>query len=137
MQPTLFRLVQSLKARCIAAETRIQRTHDLSQAEFHGLLAIAEKESLTGAAFAERICLSVSRASRVSSKLLARGFVTLTHGTSDRRSVSVQLTKEGAAARRRIESDLHDCEQTVLSAIPPAEQKQLLASVALLIENLH
>jgi len=137
MPPRLFHLVLALKQRCIATETRLQKSHTLSPAEFHGLLATVDEASLSGSDFAARMGLSLSRASRVLAKLVKRGLVTLDEVPDDRRSIAVRLTNEGSALKRAVESDLTDCESRVLSTLSEPEQQQVLASVSTLISKLH
>jgi DNA-binding MarR family transcriptional regulator len=136
MEATLFRLVLALKHKCFATETRIQKQRSLTPAEFHGLLAINETTPVSGGDFAKSIDLSASRASRVCTKLMDKGLLTLEPDPHDRRAVKLQLTKKGVTLKKNIESDLVCCEKTIMATLPVQERQRVTQALKSLINSM-
>jgi len=109
----LFELILSVKRKCQAREDIIQNDLGISQAEFNGLIVLNDDDEIQGLHFAERMGLSPSRSSRVLNKLSTRGFVRAAYKPEDRRSVSITLTPDGNAMRKKIFSRMQECETRI------------------------
>jgi hypothetical protein len=56
----LFELILGVKRKCQVSEEQIQAELGLSQAQFHGLIVLADGQEVTGCEFAQRMALSPS-----------------------------------------------------------------------------
>jgi DNA-binding MarR family transcriptional regulator len=133
---TLFQLIVALKRRCSATEENIQRELGISPGEFNGLLALEPGETVRGAEFAERLGLSVSRGSRVSGMLAARGWAVVETTASDRRSVFIGLSKQGIAVRRKLRRKLQGCEDRLMASFSGTEVDHIRSALTMLQQAL-
>lgn len=117
----LVDILVELRKECAANEEKIRRSLDLSEAEYNGLLCLNKGEKITCQEFSARMNLSVSRGSRVIDMLFEKGYLDRVDCFEDRRCKNVKLTKNGAAIRRKIDSNRQDREQKL--AADYSEQK--------------
>lgn len=133
MSERLFKLIIAVRKKCFQTEEKVRSELRLTPAEFNGLLSLEPGEKANGVAFAQRMALSPSRASRVVSRLTGRGFFFMEAVPGDRRSVNVSLTPKGGRMRANIESRMMDCEKRIASQLSPAEEKKVRSAMELLI----
>jgi DNA-binding MarR family transcriptional regulator len=68
-------------------------------------------------------------------RLAAQGLVKRKRSKADARAYVVALTPKGARAAATGAQQLHSVEADLLSALPAAKQKELLAAMARLVES--
>ncbi len=117
-------------------EARVQERLGLSQAEYSGILVLAPQEQISGHQFADRLGLSVSRTSRVTSRLMEKGLVSIRPNPSDRREIELGLTPKGESARSDIETEISECERSMLSGLPDERQAEIKRALSTLMEHM-
>lgn len=136
MDQTFFKLVTALKKKCTTMETRVQKHLGLSQAEYSGLLVLSPDEQISGHLFAERLNLSVSRTSRVTTRLMEKGFIVIRQNPGNRREIEVSLTPKGVSARADIAREIAECERSILSELPEGKKQEIKDALSTLIEHM-
>ena len=132
MSKRLFELILGIKYRCQGNEEQIQEELGLSQAEFNGLIVLAEDQEMSGCSFAASMGLSPSRGSRVLNKLVTNGYVEAKSSAEDRRAVLVSLTAKGRRFRRRISERMAACEDRIRRRLGQKKLKQVTHALELL-----
>lgn len=99
----------------------IRKRLGLSEAEYKGILCIAEGERITCQEHARRMNLSVSRGSRVVDRLCVNKYIERVDCDADRRCKNIWLTGKGIAARRRIAEEQRKIEDELTDGIPDAK----------------
>jgi DNA-binding MarR family transcriptional regulator len=132
MSERLFELILAVKRKCQGNEDRIQDELGLSQAQFNGLIVLDEGQAVSGGEFAERMALSVSRGSRVLTKLAKDGYVEAQASPNDRRAVSISLTAKGRRTRARIFRRMETCESRICAALDDQRVTQVKSALEML-----
>lgn len=132
MSRQLFELILAVRRKCQGNEERIQRELGLSPAEFNALIVMADGGEITGCEFAERMSLSLSRASRVLSKLVADGYLKTRSSPQDRRTILASLTPKGKRTRQRMFEHMEVCESRICRGLDPEKLKQVRNALELL-----
>ncbi len=100
--------------------------HDLTLEDYDVLLHLAEaREPLRMTELAEKTLIARSSCTRVVDRLVARGLVTRAPSTSDRRSVTVTLTKEGRGEWGKAARDHARDIDAMLGSLPTADLAHL------------
>jgi DNA-binding MarR family transcriptional regulator len=128
----LFELILTIRRKCQESEEQIQRELGLSPAEFNALLVLEEGREITGGEFAGQMSLSLSRSSRVLSKLIANGYVKVRVSPRDHRATLVALTVRGRKMRQRMFEQMETCEQRIGRRLDPGKRAQMRDSLELL-----
>lgn len=102
-------------------EDVIRKRLGLSEAEYKGILCIAEGERITCQEHARRMNLSVSRGSRVVDRLCVNKYIERVDCDADRRCKNIWLTGKGIAARRRIAVEQRKIEDELTDGIPDSK----------------
>lgn len=132
MSRCLFEVILAVKRKCQGNEEQIREDLGLSQAEFNGLLVLADVEEMTGCEFARRMGLSPSRASRVLDRLVIGDYATRRSDVEDRRAIQVCLTAQGRRMSRRIMDRMRACEDRICGNLDGAEVRQVRRALELL-----
>lgn len=132
MAEKLFDMVVSIMKRCQMTEEKIKNEFALSTAEYNGLMAMIPGEKILCNVLSKRMELSPSRGSRVTERLVRKGYVRSSQVPNDRRSLELSLTKKGSQMRQRIEEKLHECEERMLSTLSESEQDLVRQGLTLL-----
>jgi DNA-binding MarR family transcriptional regulator len=132
----LFELIMDIRKKCIRTEEQIRRKLDLTPGEFNGLLAIEFGEKITGLAFADRLGLSPSRASRVLSALMKKGFMEQEPQLQDRRNVNAFLTRQGKDMRKKIFQEMSVCEKRIIDQLNQKQFQKIYQALSLLAETM-
>ncbi len=133
MDATLFELIFIIKQQCISTEEKICKELNLNCSEFKALVTLSSEDVLPGNTFSQKLGLSPSRGSRVLSQLTNNGYTTVEFNSTDRRSVSISLTKKGLAMREKVLEHIAECENKILSGFSDNESellKRLLTKLA-------
>ena len=132
----LFELIMDIRKKCIRTEGKIRNNLNLTPGEFNGLLAIEFGEKITGLVFADRIGLSPSRASRVLSTLMKKGFMEQEPLPEDRRNVNAFLTRQGKDMRKKIFQEMSVCEKKITDQLNQKQFEKIYQALSLLAETM-
>jgi DNA-binding MarR family transcriptional regulator len=108
----------------------------VTMAQCHVLLEIAEAGPLGCSELARRLRLDTSTISRTVDGLVGAGLVQRVENPDDRRSVILTCTREGNKLCREINRDADGFYERKLTRIPAAQQAQVLAGFESLVEAL-
>ena len=125
MSRQLFELILAVRRKCQGNEEQIQRELGLSPAQFNALIVMADGGEITGCQFAERMALSLSRASRVLSKLVDDHYVKIRMSPQDRRTIRASLTPKGKRTRQRMFEHMEACENRISRGLDLEELTQV------------
>lgn len=114
----LLNIFSSLVERYSDVKDRIRKGAGLTGAEFKGLMCLKIDEKISCQDLSGRMNISVSRGSRIIEGLFTKGFLERTDSPTDRRCKNVWLTNSGAQVRKRIEAQIHECEERLTANIP-------------------
>lgn len=134
MKKPLFELIISIRKKCMQTEEKVRSDLDLTQGEMYGLLALEPGEKIPGMIFSQRMDLSPSRGSRVISRLMHNGYVTLEPVPENRRSVEVSLSPKGKQMRKSVERHMEECEKRITSQLNEKQTRDVRHALGLLAE---
>jgi DNA-binding MarR family transcriptional regulator len=129
MDVRIIDLVIALKKSCIRKEESIMSKFSISPAEYHGIIAIATGEKITGGNLSSKMGLSMSRGSRVIDKLIKKGYLRQIDLPGDRRCNTITLAPKGLKVKNEIEKMLDICENEIISNIPDSEIRSFIKSL--------
>lgn len=138
MPHQLFDLIQSIKKGCIKTEEHLREEHDLSTAEFKGLLVMELDEQVSGGAFSNRMGLSPSRGSRVINQLVQKKLLQIEPIPDNRRAIKVFFTEHGKEVRTVLDEEIEQCEQRLMKRIPASQHgvfRETLKTLSALLNN--
>jgi len=126
MTERIIDLILSLKSKCLEKEESIRREFVLSPAEYRGILAMSTDKPCNCNELSTRMGLSVSRGSRVIEKMIKNKYLEHETLATDRRNMILKLAPRGIRIRKKIETMLNTCEQTIESKLSSQEIKNTL-----------
>lgn len=129
----LAALIAPFNRALLAEEQQVLTEHGASMWEYIILTALREHSSNSQGQLAQRIRHDKSRIIADIDRLEARGLVTRSPGSDDRRARLIAITTEGDALQRTVQAAIHHREDTLLAAIPPEDRRALYR----LLEAIH
>ncbi len=129
-------LIIDLKYKCSQSEIDIVDKLSLSQSDYQAINKINFKEIISCNDLADRMCLSLSRISRIIENLVKKDLITREESKDDRRIKLVALTENGFKIKKEIERYKKDCEKKITKAFNESEIKSLELKIKKLIEVL-
>lgn len=102
---------------------------NITTAQCHALVEIGRKNNLMLKDLAVILQIDVSTSSRVVEELVKKEFVMRESSSTDRRSVQINLTQKGQTLFEKIEYDMEQLFDQILSLMEEKEQKTLLRSL--------
>ncbi len=129
-------LIIDLKYKCSQSEIEIVDKLNLSQSDYQAINKINFKETISCNDLADRMCLSLSRISRIIENLVKKDLITREESKEDRRIKLVTFTENGSKIKKEIENHKKDCEKKILKAFNENEIKSLELKIKKLIEVL-
>lgn len=99
----------------------VRKRLGLSEAEYKGILCIAEGERIACQEHSRRMNLSVSRGSRIIDRLCVNDYIERVDCDADRRCKNIWLTRKGVAIRRKIAEEQRKLEDNLTGGIPDAK----------------
>ncbi len=129
-------LIIDLKYKCSQSEIEIVDKLNLSQSDYQAINKINFKEIISCNDLADRMCLSLSRISRIIENLVKKDLITREESKDDRRIKLVALTENGFKIKKEIERYKKDCEKKITKAFNESEIKSLELKIKKLIEVL-
>jgi len=130
----ILEAITLLKNSCVLNDERIRNEIKLSPAEFNGIMSLENDEKITCQALSGKMGLSVSRGSRVISKLLEKGYFRDEQLEKDKRCSMISLSKEGVKAKQKINDILESCENKITSKLNEKEIEEMKKCLQKLIE---
>ncbi|HXI29732.1 MAG TPA: MarR family transcriptional regulator [Vicinamibacterales bacterium] len=112
-------------------------TPGLSQGEAHILALLASAAPATIAELHHGLAHKRSTLTSILDRLAARGLITRTAGTEDRRTFLVAPTARGRVVAARVKNHLADLEQAVARRVPAADLSAFLRVIAAVEEEAH
>lgn len=103
--------------------------HGLSVSQCYTLDALADADSLTMGALADRLCLKISSATRVVDPMVERGWVRRVPDPDDRRVCRVQATAKGRGLILRVRRDLIAEHERVLRNVPADSREVVIRAM--------
>lgn len=134
MDPKLFKLIISIRKKCMQTEEKIRSELDLTPGEFNGLLCLDPEEKIIGSEFSQRLGLSPSRGSRVISRMWKNGFIHLEQVPDNRRSVEASLTANGIKMKKKVEARMEECEKRITSQLSEKDSSKIHQALTMLVE---
>lgn len=126
MPNRIIDLIIGIKGKCLEKEESIRQEFNLSPAEYRGILAMMPGQPCNCNALSKNMGLSVSRGSRVVEKLIKNKYLEQEISKEDRRNVILKLAPKGTRVRRKIETVLNECEQTIQKKLSVSEKKDTI-----------
>lgn len=126
MADRIIDLIIGIKGKCLDKEESIRQEFNLSPAEYRGILAMRPGEPCNCNALSTNMGLSASRGSRVVEKLIKNKYLEQQISKEDRRNVILKLAPKGTRVRKKIETVLNECEQTIQKKLSVSEKKDTI-----------
>ncbi len=123
MENSIISVVSKLSEKCNSLEQSIMQKLNLSTSEYQFLTRIKYCTSLNSNEIASAMGLSLSRVSRIVEKLVQHGYLCRTANKTDRRAITLCITKEGEQVQEEINFKKKQCEIELLQQITDEEQK--------------
>ena len=108
----------------------------LGLSQCHALIEIGRKESIALKELALTLQLDASTTSRTVDALVKKGLVNRTPSEIDRRSIQISLTEAGHALFVKIESDMDQKFDAILTKIDSSQHDMILNSLELILTAL-
>lgn len=130
-------LIREVVRLYVRAQRRQARCGDgASTVQCHVLTELLCEEGLSQQALVERLGLDKGWISRAVDALVAEGCISKRASPSDRRSVTLALTRSGQARAQRLEQELNQHASTLLERVPPPQRTMVEQSLQLLMDAL-
>lgn len=107
----LVELLLELTSRWQRWEEEFARIHGLTQGMVWVLLRLDSQETVCAKALAERIDLSMSRASRLADQMVVKGLLIRDNDPQDRRRCTLRLSAKGARIRQNLMTELDSLQE--------------------------
>jgi DNA-binding MarR family transcriptional regulator len=125
----LAELTFQLLADCQHKEEKIAKQLKITVSEFRCIRVFRGEKHLPIKHLVERINLSGSRLTRILESLEEHGFVTRSIDPTDRRSITVTLTKKGVTLSETLESRYLQIHEEILEGIPKEMHTTLITGL--------
>lgn len=130
-------LIREIVRLYVRAQRRQARCGDgASTVQCHVLTELLREAGLSQQALVERLGLDKGWISRAVDALVEEGFVSKQASASDRRSVTLALTRSGQARAQLLEQQLNQHASQLLERVPAQHQPMVLQSLQLLMDAL-
>lgn len=129
-------LTFQLLANCQEKEERIAEQLSINVSEFRCLRAFRGEHTLPIKTLVDRTKLSGSRLTRIVGGLEKKKFARRIIGDTDRRSITVQLSKKGIDLSEKLEARYIDIHQEILSGIPKDVHAPLISGLHTMLASL-
>lgn len=130
----IIEAIAVLKHFCTNNDEEIRNELELSPAELHGLMSLNINEEISCQKLSKKMGLSVSRGSRVISKLVKKGYFSEKKLESDKRCINIKLSKEGQKVKIKIDDMMDQCEKRIMSKLKGEEAKETILVLEKLIK---
>jgi DNA-binding MarR family transcriptional regulator len=107
----------------------------ISMAQCHALVEIGRAGSISLVELSKLMDLDSSTMSRTVNNLVNNRMAEREVDPSDRRYVTIRLTKEGQKSFREIESNMNDYFARIYAAIPEEKRAQVLESLQIIFKS--
>jgi DNA-binding MarR family transcriptional regulator len=121
---TASRAMVAIAIRSVAAD-RV----DITLAQYRVLAVLAMDGPQRVASLSELLDVYSSTITRLSDRLVAKGLIERTAESTDRREVTLSLTRRGRAVVERVTARRHDAIAEIIDQIPPARRRALVLTL--------
>ncbi|MFI6997564.1 MarR family winged helix-turn-helix transcriptional regulator [Nocardia sp. NPDC050175] len=128
-RPDLAAMMAPLIRGLIAAELPVLERHELSMWGYSVLLGLGKEPVYTQAALAKSINADKTRIIGVLDELQQGGLIERAPDPADRRVNLVSITPAGRTLRDRVQADIQEQENRLLSQLPAADRRAFLRSL--------
>ncbi|MFD6159154.1 MarR family winged helix-turn-helix transcriptional regulator [Nocardia sp. NPDC060256] len=128
-RPDLAAMMAPLIRGLIAAELPVLERHALSMWGYSVLLGLGKEPVYTQAALAKSINADKTRIIGVLDELQRGGLIERAPDPADRRVNLVSITQAGRTLRDRVQADIQEQENRLLSQLPAADRRAFLRSL--------
>ena len=136
MSNELFELMIRVVKKCSLSEEKIRYEFKLSLAEYNGLLALENGEKILCNVFSKKMGLSPSRGSRVTNRLIEKGFIKSSRLLNDRRGLVVKLTRKGRLMKEKLANRMRECEKKILKHLSLKKRREVKDALRILSDVL-
>lgn len=130
----IIEAIAVLKHFCTNNDEEIRNELKLSPAELHGLMSLDAEEEISCQKLSKKMGLSISRGSRVISKLVKKGYFSENKPESDKRCINIKLSKEGKKVKVKIDDMMDKCEKRIMSKLKGEEAEETIIVLEKLIK---
>lgn len=118
--------------RCIRGEMRLHRGHDLSVPQFRSLSFVKRNPEVSLSELAEHLGLTLPSASKIVDGLVGQKLVTRRDSTTDRRRMTLSITRGGEDVLRRARQATQDYLKDALRGLSGDEISTVVRAMDLL-----
>ncbi|MFI9406337.1 MarR family winged helix-turn-helix transcriptional regulator [Nocardia sp. NPDC052316] len=136
-RPDLAAMMAPLMRALMAAELPVLERHGLSMWGYAVLLGLGKEPVYTQAALAKSINADKTRIIAVLDELQQGGLIRREPDPADRRVNLVSITATGRGLRDRVQADIQDVENRLLSQLPAADRRVFLRSLQALAAHVE
>lgn len=134
MSNELFNLMIMVVKKCSLSEEKIRREFKLSLAEYNGLLALEHGERILCNVFSKKMGLSPSRGSRVTNRLIEKGYIKSNRLLDDKRGLVIALNRKGKSIKTKLAHRMNECEKKILKHLSIKKRKEVRDALRILTE---
>ena len=134
MSNELFELMIMLLKKCSLSEQKIRNEFKLSLAEYNGLLALDNGEKILCNVFSKKMGLSPSRGSRITNRLIEKGFLKSKRLIDDKRGLVVFLSRKGRLMKEKLGQRMRECERKIQKHLSAKKRKEVKDALRILSE---
>ncbi|CAM4469295.1 MarR family transcriptional regulator [Nocardia ninae] len=136
-RPDLAAMMAPLMRALMAAELPVLERHELSMWGYAVLLGLGKEPVYTQAALAKSINADKTRIIPVLDELQKGGLIRREPDPADRRVNLVSITPAGRSLRDRVQTEIQEVENRLLSELPAADRRVFLRSLQTLATHVE
>ncbi|MFF3227579.1 MarR family winged helix-turn-helix transcriptional regulator [Nocardia suismassiliense] len=136
-RPDLAAMMAPLMRALMAAELPVLERHELSMWGYAVLLGLGKEPVYTQAALAKSINADKTRIIPVLDELQQGGLIRREPDPADRRVNLVSITPAGRGLRDRVQAEIQEVENRLLSELPAADRRVFLRSLQTLATHVE
>ncbi|MBN1253468.1 MAG: MarR family transcriptional regulator [Bacteroidales bacterium] len=129
-------LVCELKKKCIESDSQFSSTLNITDSEYNFMKALINCNNLNSKSISKKMGLSLSRVSRIIDKLVKNGYLLRYNDEIDRRTININLTKEGENLKNVTIKFIANCEKRITDNLSEEELNNLKKYLSSIIDIL-
>ncbi len=108
----------------------------ISPSEYRVLVTLVEQGPMNPVDVGSRVTLEQSLISRTAQRLYEKQLITRRRSRTDRRNVTLRVTREGEELARQLEQPLRELAEDLARGIPPDRFQQAVEVIAAILDSL-
>jgi len=133
---SIIEQIFKLKYKCVSTEETFFEKAEISQADYHVIDKLEIDECLTATEFAVRLDVSVSRGSRIITRMLKNGYLNSSPADGDRRKLMLSLSKKGKDTKLKITSMKNECNRKIQTKLSEQQMDTLQKNLEIVMKAL-